>query len=103
MFQIIWAKPAETELFRTSEYILDFFSLNELIDLTAEVEHITKIIAKNPKTFKLLEGSEDIRYVVILKYNTLYYLVDNHQKLVRIISFFSNRQHSDQTRLKSKR
>lgn len=92
MFQINWTEPAESELFETSNYLFEDFSISEINSLTAEIEHILGIIANKPETFRKLEGYENVRYVVILTYNTLYYTIDYDQNSVDIVSFFSNRQ-----------
>jgi plasmid stabilization system protein ParE len=101
MFLIKWTDPAEAELFQTSEYIFNFFSIRELVALTAELEHTLALISENPNTFKPLEGFDNMRQVVIMKYNTLYYKIDSEQELVFIVSFFSNRQHPDKKKLNS--
>lgn len=88
-YKILWTDFALEELANTIEYLKDNFSEKEINKLAREIERITELISKNPEIFPNSEKM-NIRKVVILRFNTLYYRINNQN--IEIISFFSNRQ-----------
>jgi|SRR5690554_785950 len=88
-YKIRWTKHALNELARTLEYLEKNFSEKEIRRLAWKIESTTEMLARNPKMFPESE-TRNVRKVVILKYNTLYYRIKHDS--VEILSFFSNRQ-----------
>ncbi len=78
------------ELKVTFEYIEKKWTEKELRKLSNEIERTVNLISNNPNLFPLTEG-RNIRKAVIKKLNTLYYR-EKDNKIVEILSFFSNRQ-----------
>jgi plasmid stabilization system protein ParE len=97
-YKILWTDYALKELENTIEYLEENWTEKELKNLAENIEDKLALISKNPYLFQESEFKKDIRRVIILKYNTLYYRVSNEQ--VEIISFFSNRQNPAKKKLK---
>lgn len=95
-FEILWTDLALEELSETVGYLEREFSQKEIDILGDEIERITSIISQNPNIFPLSDRLQ-IRKVVILKFNTLYYRIMNEK--VEILSFFSNRQSPEKKKL----
>ena len=66
--------------------------------LFLKLEETLSLIAQNPNLFQVSDIKKEIRRVVILKHNTLYYRHINNQ--IEIISFFLNRQSPKKRKLK---
>lgn len=88
-YKIVWTENALQELQTTIEYLELEFSEKELSRLAQKIEDITGLISKNPQLFSK-SSSTDIFRVTILRFNTLYYRVQ--ENTIEILSFFSNRQ-----------
>lgn len=88
-YEIVWSDQSLKELEETIEYLEQNFTIKELRRLSVEIERNLDIISENPLIFSRTEKL-DIRKVVIAKFNTLYYKIENEK--IEIISFFSNRQ-----------
>lgn len=88
-YEIVWSDQALKELEETIEYLKQNFTNKELRKLAVDIERNLDIISENPLIFSRTERF-DIRKVVIAKFNTLYYKIENEK--IEIISFFSNRQ-----------
>ena len=93
-YDIFWTDLALEELEATIEYLEVRFSDKEIQRLAKEIERITELISHNPNLFPLSDKKK-VRKVVILRFNSLYYRVEENQ--IQILSFFSNRQ-SPETR-----
>ncbi len=63
-----------------------------------ELHKTLKLILQNPKLFQISEY-KNIRRVVLLRFNTLYYRINEENKVVEILSFFSNRQNPDNRKI----
>ncbi len=95
-YKVHWTKHALDELAQTLEYLEKNFSEKEIKRLARKVESITELLSRHPKMFPESE-SKNVRKVVILKYNTLYYRIK--QDTVEVLSFFSNRQNPKKRRI----
>lgn len=89
-YNIFWTDFALKELENTIEYIEQYWSEKELKNLAEKLEETLNLISKNPDIFQVSEFKKDVRRVVVLKFNTIYYRLNNNQ--IEILSFFSNRQ-----------
>ena len=89
-YNVLWTENALKELSNTVYYLEENFTLKELNKLAIAIEKIISIISTNPKTFSKIDKKNNIRKVIILKYNTMFYRVKNNN--IEILSFFSNRQ-----------
>ncbi|MCF8430043.1 MAG: type II toxin-antitoxin system RelE/ParE family toxin [Bacteroidia bacterium] len=89
-YNIFWTDFALKELENTIEYIEQNWSEKELKNLAEKLEETLNLISKNPDIFQVSEFKKDVRRVVVLKFNTIYYRLNNNQ--IEILSFFSNRQ-----------
>ena len=95
-YEVIWTDFALSELAETFEYLKFNFTDEEISKLANELEHTINLISENPLLFAKVDEN-DVRRVVILKYNNLNYRII--EKSVEIISFFSNRQSPDKQKL----
>jgi plasmid stabilization system protein ParE len=89
-YKIFWTDNALNELENTFEYLETNFTYIELNFLAKEIDKIVSLISMNPKLFPESEIKIGIRKVVVAKYNTMYYSLNNNT--IEIISFFSNRK-----------
>jgi plasmid stabilization system protein ParE len=88
-YKILWTDLAIEELEETIKYLEEDFSQKEIKKLAKEIERVINLISQNPTIFPLSE-KKNLRKVVILKFNSMFYRVANEQ--VQIISFFNNRK-----------
>jgi len=97
-YRILWTDFALIELERTIKYIEEQWTEKELRNLASKLEEMLSLLSRNPNLFQVSDIEKDIRRVVIINRNTLYYrIVKDH---VEIISFFSNRQNPQKRKLK---
>ncbi len=93
-YKILWTNNALKELKQTYSYLETHWTERELKRLTKELEVTLNLISTNPNLFQM-SAQKGIRRVVIRKFNTLYYKVNELNKTIEILSFFSNRQNSN--------
>lgn len=96
-YEIRWTDHALDELNSIYEYLIVNFTDRELRNLAVEIEHVTYLISINPYLFQESEIKKGVRKAVILKFNTMYYRLENDT--VEILSFFSNRQGQEKLKL----
>lgn len=97
-YKVLWTDFALKELEKTVEYLEEHWTEKELHNLFIKLEETLSFICKNPDLFQVSDVKNEIRRVVILKNNTLYYRLKKNQ--IEIISFFSNRQSPKKRKLK---
>ena len=91
IYKIVWTEFALEELAETIKYLDHFYNSKELHHLAVEIERTIELISNNPLLFQIDEN-KNIHRKVVAKYNTLYYHIKEEEKVVEILSFFSNRQ-----------
>ena len=89
-YKILWTDFALQEFKKTISYLEENWTPTEIQNLAIKIEEILSLISQNPNLFQVSEFKKEIRRVVILSHNTMYYRVNNNQ--IEIISFYSNRQ-----------
>jgi plasmid stabilization system protein ParE len=89
-YSILWTDNALEELEATIQYLSTRFTEKEIQFLAHEIERISFLIAHNPLLFPPSQMQKGVRKVVVAKFNTLYYRIN--QNTIEILSFFSNRQ-----------
>jgi plasmid stabilization system protein ParE len=99
MFKVKWSQNALLDLASTLTYLAENFTTKEITALRTEIKQIERLLSDNPYIVKLIPERKEVRKLVVMKYNSLYYLVTN--KEITVVSFFSNRQRPDKRRLKS--
>ena len=97
-YKVFWTDFALKELETTIEYLEENWTEKELHNLALKLEEILSLISQNPNLFQSSEIKKNIRRVVVLSNNTLYYRFINNQ--VEILSFFSNRQNPKKRKFK---
>lgn len=97
-FKILWTNNALNELEKTIKYLEENLTEKELKTLALRLENILILILENPRLFQSSGIKKDLRRVVFLKHNTLYYRLKEDK--IEIISFFSNRQNPNKRKLK---
>jgi plasmid stabilization system protein ParE len=100
MFKVKWSQNALHDLASTLTYLAENFTTKEITALRTEIKKMEKLLSDNPYIAKLIPERKEVRKLVVMKYNSLYYLVAN--KEITVVSFFSNRQHLDKRKLKSR-
>ena len=89
-YRVSWTDHALEELRNTVEYLELNFSEREIKNLSERIENTLRLVSANPSIFPQVEGYVGIHRVVIAKFNTMYYRMNNNQ--IEVLSFFSNRQ-----------
>jgi plasmid stabilization system protein ParE len=97
-YKILWTDNALKELQKTVEYLEEHWTEKELKNLSTNLEKTLNLISQNPYLFQESDFKKDVRRVVVLTLNTLYYRVNENN--VEILSFFSNRQNPKKRKLK---
>ena len=97
-YKIFWTDFALSELENTIEYLEENWTERELRNLALEIEATLNLLSHNPNLFQASDTKKEIRRVVVAKHNTLYYRIKNNT--IEIISFFSNRQSPQKSKLK---
>lgn len=90
-YKILWTDNALLELQKTYDYLELHWTHKELKNLSTALDKTLKLISKNPKLFQETKGRL-IRRAVVKKYNVLYYRENEKNKVIEVLSFFSNRQ-----------
>ncbi len=97
-YKILWTDNALYELKETYLYLELNWTDKVLNRLSVKLDKTLKLLSQNPQLFQISEY-KNIRKVVLLRFNTLYYRVDEENKVVEILSFFSNRQNPDNLKI----
>ncbi len=97
-YKILWTDNALYELKETYLYLELNWTDKVLNRLSVELDKTLKLLSQNPQLFQISEY-KNIRRVVLLRLNTLYYRVDEENKVVEILSFFSNSQSPDNRKI----
>ena len=90
-YSIKWTAHAFEELKHTFEYLEENWTEKELNRLAIAIEKSLNLISKNPNLFQFTD-KKNVRRAVVLKLNTLYFLVKEKENTVEILSFFNNRR-----------
>ena len=96
-YKIEWTDNALDELKATFKYLEDNWTDRELSRLSNELDRVLNLISINPGLFPISED-QNIRRVVIIKLNSLYYR-EIAGKRVEILSFFANRQNPSKRKI----
>ncbi len=78
-YRVFWTDHALDELRNTVEYLELNFTDREIRNLSEKIESTLRLVSVNPNIFPEIEESVDIRRVVIARFNTMYYRVNNNQ------------------------
>ena len=97
-YKILWTDNALKELEKTIEYLEENWTEKELQSLALQLEETLMLVSQNPNLFQVSDIKKEIRRVIILSHNTLYYRIGATH--IEIISFFSNRQSPKKRKLK---
>jgi plasmid stabilization system protein ParE len=97
-YKILWTDNALIELEKTIEYLEENWTETALQNLAFNLEETLSLVSQNPNLFQVSDTKKEIRRVIVLSHNTLYYRFGNNQ--IEIISFFSNRQSPKKRKLK---
>lgn len=97
-YKILWTNNALKELQKTIQHLEENWTQKELRNLAINLEKTLNLISQNPYIFQVSDEINNVRRVIILKLNTMYYKV--YENKVVILSFFSNRQNPKNRKLK---
>jgi plasmid stabilization system protein ParE len=92
-FKVRWSIHSIDELESTFQYLYKEFNEREVLKLQNAIDAFLELIIENPYSFQLAENSTEVRKLVIMKYNTMYFSIDDD--IIYILSFFSNRQNPE--------
>ena len=97
-YEILWTENALNELEKTISYLKENWTEKEIRKLALAVEKTVLLLTKNPLLFPESDIKKDIRRVVVLAHNTLYYRIIEQR--IEILSFFLNSQNPKKLKLK---
>ena len=81
-YEIIWTENAVKELENTIQYLETNWTKKEISNLFLKLEEILALISTQPSIYLLVSRSKNIHNVPILKYNTLYYKIENKKVFI---------------------
>jgi plasmid stabilization system protein ParE len=90
-YKLIWSERSIRELADTLDYLKTDFSYATVNNFSISLEKFIERILENPFMYPTYD-EPDIRKAVLLRYNTVFYTVNN---IIEILAFFSNRQDPD--------
>lgn len=90
-YSIKWTEKALNELKETLNYLKERWTSREVERLSIELESTLTFISENPYLFQQT-NEQNVRRAVILKYNSLFYLVNSSRHEISILSFKNNRK-----------
>ncbi|MBK9153028.1 MAG: type II toxin-antitoxin system RelE/ParE family toxin [Chloracidobacterium sp.] len=91
-YRVLWTNHALAELEKTVQYLQLNFSDAEITRLAKAIESTLSNIIQNPQMYPVSVRSGGVRRAVVLRFNSLYYRINNEKDQIEIVSFFSNRQ-----------
>lgn len=89
-YDILWTDHARDELKQTMQYLEEYWTARELQIFLKSLDHTIDLLSKSPHIFPRSTGKTRIHRVVIQKFNTMYYQINDDS--IEILSLFSNRQ-----------
>ena len=88
-YKVLWTEKALSELEEVSVYLKDNWPEIVTTNLKEAINLTISLIEDNPRIYPKSE-KEIVHRAIILKYNSLYYEINEDRKLVIILSFFNN-------------
>jgi len=76
-YKIIWSESALAELSQTFNYLETNWTKKELNRLANSLEKTISLISKAPNIYPKSNKGFDVRKCILLRYNSIYYRVDN--------------------------
>ncbi len=92
-----WTKEAEDTFDEIIEYLEENWSEKEIQNFVRTVQKVIGQIEKNPYQFKASRYQE-IRKAFITKHNSLFYYVNEADKVIELYAFWDNRQNPQELR-----
>jgi plasmid stabilization system protein ParE len=89
--KIRWSPEADTTFSAIINYLKSEWSEKEIRNFVRKTLKLLGQITENPKMFKA-SGVEEIRKAVIGRHNSLFYLIDEKEGNIILLSFWDNRQ-----------
>lgn len=86
-----WTPEAEKTFFDIISYLESNWSEKEVQKFVRKAHEVINNIHRFPKMYRLI-GNENIRKAVISKQNSLFYITDEEQELIILLSFWDNRK-----------
>ena len=86
-----WSKEAEDTFDGIIDYLEDNWTEKEVKDFVRKSHKVIGQIENNPYQFKASRFQE-IRKAVITKHNSLFYFVNESDKVIELYTFWDNRQ-----------
>lgn len=91
MYQIIWSATAADSYRLITDYVLAKWSIDSVLKLDDKVQELLDSLSIQKHLCPKLEGYPNLRRCVVTKQTSLVYLVDDENKVVKIVSFIDNR------------
>lgn len=92
-----WTKEAEDTFDEIIEYLEENWSKKEIQNFVRTAQKVIGQIEKNPYQFKASRYQE-IRKAFITKHNSLFYYVNEADKVIELYAFWDNRQNPQKLR-----
>jgi plasmid stabilization system protein ParE len=86
-----WSKEAEDTFDEIIEYLENNWTEKEIQDFVQKAQKVIGQIEENPYQFKA-SRFQKIRKALITKHNSLFYFVNEAEKVIELYAFWDNRQ-----------
>lgn len=93
-----WSPEAEASFSAIINYLKEEWSEKEIRNFVTKANTIIKRISHNPKIF-IAFGEDEVRKAVITRQSSLFYLIDNQNDQITLLTFWDNRKNPGSLRL----
>ena len=90
-YSVVWSRNAEIDLLSILDYLLENWGKNSATKFTDKLKKQIQLITTFPKIFPETSFLPNLRKCVIVKQVSLYYLVTEESKEIKIIRLLDNR------------
>jgi len=93
--EVIWSAKARITYYNVLDYLDTHWSKKEIIQFNQRTEIVIHAIKKNPGIFPSSLKFKNIRKAIVDKNNSFFYSIDPENDKIYLLTFFDNRQCSD--------
>lgn len=92
IYKINWSAKSQNDYFKIIDYILENWGTNSARKFIEIVNHNLKIISIMPKLYPKSQIRNSVRRCLMNKKVSMYYMINESRKEVKIITFYDNRR-----------
>ncbi len=92
-FEIIWSKESKYKFDSIIKYLRREWTEKEVTKFVNKVKDFEHVVSKFPEIYAESNKKAGLRRAVLSKHNSVIYLIDTEEALIRVYTIFDNRQH----------